>query len=213
MSEAPARPAARSLRRQLMAPLVWVWVWGLGTLAAGLAAYWIASASANAAFDRGLQDEASALAARISWTDRGPLLDVSRQAMELISWDSTERNSFVVLDDRGRVMAGDDQVPRPDVRHHSFAKPLLFDAQDRDGEALRGAMFSVASPMLDRSVSIVVVETLHKRRRLVRDVLLALALPLLAVGGAEPGAAGLGHTARLAAAARGRAGGGPARRQ
>lgn len=181
MSAVPARPAAPSLRRQLMAPLVWVW--GLGTLAAGLAAYWIASASANAAFDRGLQDEASALAARISWTDRGPLLDVSRQAMELISWDSTERNSFVVLDDKGRVMAGDAQVPRPDVRHHSFAKPLLFEAEDREGEPLRGAMFSVASPMLDRSVSIVVVETLHKRRRLVRDVLLALALPLLAVGG------------------------------
>lgn len=174
----PRRP--RSLRRQLLAPLVWTW--GLGTLAAGVAAYWIASASADAAFDRGLQDETSALAAKMVWTDRGPWLDISRQTLELLTWDNTERNSFVVLDEAGHVLAGDNQVPRPELRHHSFARPVLFDADYR-GEAVRGALFSLTSPMLDRSVSIVVVETRNKRTRLVRDVLLALAAPLLGLGG------------------------------
>lgn len=169
---------SRSLRRQLLAPLLWIWLLGLG--AAALGAYLLATASADAAFDRGLQDASSALAAKIVWTDRGPMLDTSRQALELLAWDSTERNAYAVLDEGGAVLAGDARVPRPPLRHHSFARPLLFDA-DFDGEAVRGAMFSVSSPMLDHSVSIVVVETRNKRRRLVRDVLLAMALPTVAI--------------------------------
>jgi len=174
----PARPP--SLRRQLLAPLVWIWALGIVLAAAG--AYGLASSSANAAFDRGLQDETSALAAKMAWTDRGPLLDMSPQTLELLTWDSTERNNFVVLDESGRVLAGDGEVPRPELRHHSFAKPLLFDGQFQ-GQAVRGAMFSLTSPMLDRSVSIIVIETRGKRQRLVRDVLVAMALPTLALGG------------------------------
>ncbi len=170
---------AASLRRQLLAPLGWIWL--LGMLLAALGAYVLASRSANAAFDRSLQDQARALATKIVWTDRGPLLDMSRQALELFSWDSTERNSFVVLDERGQALAGDASVPRPELRHHSFEKPLLFDGTHH-GDTVRGAFFSLSSPMLDRTVSIAVVETRHKRARLVRDVLVAMALPTLALG-------------------------------
>lgn len=174
-----AAPRPVSLRRQLLRPLVWIWLFGLAVAAAG--AWWLATASANIAFDRGLQDQAAALAGKVLWTDRGPLLDVSRQVLELPTWDSGERNSFVVLDETGRVLAGDDRVPRPELRHDSFARPRLFDA-DFNGQAVRGAQFTVMSPMLDRPVSIVVVETRDKRAQLVRDVLLAMALPTLAIG-------------------------------
>lgn len=170
---------ASSLRRQLLTPLLWIWL--LGMSAAALGAYGLSRSSANAAFDRSLQDEAGALAAKIIWTDRGPLLDMSRQTLELLTWDSTERNSFALLDERGHVLAGESGLPRPDLRHNSFAHPVLFDGA-MDGEPVRGAMFSLTSPMLDRSVSIVVVETRHKRDRLVRDVLMAMALPTLALG-------------------------------
>ncbi len=172
----PRRPL--SLRRQLLVPLAWIWLLGLGAVLAG--AFWLASVSANAAFDRGLQDETAALAAKLVWTDRGPLLDISRQAMELLNWDHETPNRFVVLDEAGHVLAGDADVPRPDLRHQSFAQPQLFDAEFQ-GERVRGAQFSVNSPMLDRSVTIIKVEASHKRGRLVRDVLLALAMPTLAI--------------------------------
>lgn len=171
-----ARPP--SLRRQLLGPLAWIW--GLGLLSAAAGAVWLATASANAAFDRGLQDETAALAARVVWTDRGPLLDVSRQAMETMGWDSEGRNSFALLDESGRVLAGDSAVPRPELRHPSFSRPVLFDAEFR-GDKVRGAQFSLSSPMLDRSVSVITMESRHKRERLVRDVLLAMVLPTLAI--------------------------------
>lgn len=178
MSRQPEARRPLSLRRQLLLPLAWIWLLGLVAAVAG--ASWLANASANSAFDRGLQDETVALAAKLVWSDRGPLLDISRQAMELLNWDGETPNSFVLLDEAGRVLAGDALVPRPQLRHQSFAQPQLFDAQFR-GQSVRGAQFSVSSPMLDRSVTIIKVEAGQKRGRLVRDMLLAMAVPTLVI--------------------------------
>jgi two-component system sensor histidine kinase TctE len=175
------RPEPRrvlSLRRQLLLPLAWIWLLGLVAAVAG--ASWLANASANSAFDRGLQDETAALAAKLVWTDRGPLLDISRQAMELSNWDGETPNRFVLLDESGRVLAGDAAVPRPALRDQSFGQPQLFDAQFQ-GQRVRGAQFSVSSPMLDRSVTLIKVETGHKRGRLQRDMLLAMAAPTVVI--------------------------------
>jgi two-component system sensor histidine kinase TctE len=170
-----------SLRRQLLRPLVWIWL--LGMLAASGGAYLLARSSANHAFDRGLQDAASALATKVTWSDRGPLLDLSRQFMELLTWDRTDYVRFAMTDADGNVLAGDSSVPMPSARDRraSFAQPTLFDAQ-WGGEPARGAVFSVTSPMLDRSVSIIVIETTHKRAGLVRDIQLGMVMPTLALG-------------------------------
>ena len=100
VAEAPVH--GPSLRRQLLQPLFWVWLLGMAVAVAG--ALILARAAANAAFDRGLQDEATALAAKVVWTDRGPLLDLSRQAMELITWDRADRNAFAMVDADGNVL-------------------------------------------------------------------------------------------------------------
>jgi two-component system sensor histidine kinase TctE len=160
-----------------------LWSWGLGLLAAVIGAYWLARSSANQAFDRGLQDEVSALAAKVTWSDRGPLLDLSRQAMELVTWDRDDRNGYAMVDSEGNALAGDSHVPVPNarLRKASFAQPRLFDGEF-DGEPVRGAIFSVGSPMLDRSVSVIVVETKNKRAVLMRDLQLSIVLPALALG-------------------------------
>jgi two-component system, OmpR family, sensor histidine kinase TctE len=170
-----------SVRRALLRPLLWSW--GIGLLAAVIGAYWLARTSANLAFDRGLQDEASALAAKVTWSDRGPLLDLSRQAMELVTWDRDDRNGFVMVDVDGEPLAGDAHVPLPGLplRRASFEQPRVFDAK-LDGEPVRGAVFSVSSPMLDRSVSVIVVETKNKRTVLMRDLQLSIVLPALVLG-------------------------------
>ena len=173
--------AGPSVRRALLRPLLWSW--GVGLLAAVIGAYWLARSSANQAFDRGLQDEDSALAAKVTWSDRGPLLDLSRQAMELVTWDRDDRNGYAMVDSEGNSLAGDSHVPVPSarLRRASFAQPRLFDAEF-DGEAVRGAIFSVSSPMLDRSVSVIVVQTKNKRAVLMRDLQLSIVLPALALG-------------------------------
>lgn len=179
--EALATRHGPSIRRALLRPLLWSW--GVGLVVALVGAYWLARTSANRAFDRGLQDEASALAARIMWTDRGPLLDVSRQAMELVTWDRDDRNGFAIVDADGNALAGDVSVPVPParLRRRSLAQPLLFDAEFA-GLPVRGAVFSVSSPMLDRSVSVIVVETKNKRAELMRDLQLSIVVPALALG-------------------------------
>ncbi len=168
-----------SLARRLLVPLAWIWLVGLATAAAG--AIVVARDAAQRAFDRSLRDEASAIAARVMWSDRGPLLDVSRQTLELLAWDSQDRNGFVMVDIEGTPLAGDGRVPAPRFDPASLQQPLLFDARF-EGEPVRGAVFSVTSPMIDRTVSIVVVETTTKRAALVRDVQIAVLLPALALG-------------------------------
>jgi two-component system sensor histidine kinase TctE len=168
-----------SLRRQLLQPLFWVWLLGMAVAVAG--ALILARAAANAAFDRGLQDEATALAAKVVWTDRGPLLDLSRQAMELITWDRADRNAFAMVDADGNVLAGDGQVPVPSWHRRSTQQPTVFDDLYA-GEPVRGVVFSVMSPMLDRVVSIIVVESTSKRAAATRDIQIGIVLPSLALG-------------------------------
>ncbi len=176
-----AAAAPPTLARRLLRPLAWIWL--VGIVAATLGAYTLARNAANAAFDKSLQDEASALAAKVTWSDRGPLLDVSRQTLELLTWDSEDRNAFVMVDVEGTPLAGDSTVPlpKPPEQEGSLQSPVLFNASYQ-GEAVRGAIFSVTSPMIDRRVSIVVVETKRKRTILTRDLQLAIVLPALALG-------------------------------
>lgn len=168
-----------SLRAQLLKPLLWIWL--VGGVLAGAGAYQLARSSVDDAFDRGLQDQASALAAKVVWTDRGPLLDVTRQAMEILTWDRDDRIAFAMQDVEGNMLAGDILVPAPVERERAFAAPVLFDGVYR-GEPVRGAVFSIKSPMLDRTVSIVVVETTGKRAQLQRRILLGVLLPGLGLG-------------------------------
>lgn len=182
--DAVATPARHgpSLRSRLLWPLLWGWA--VGVVGAGLGALVLARSAANTAFDRGLQDEASALVAKVTWSDRGPLLDATRQSLELLTWDSDDRNAFAMFDIDGQPLAGDAKVPFPpdDARGGSTERPVLFDSEF-EGESVRGAVFTATSPMLDRRVHIVVVETRRKREGVVRDLQLATVLPLLLLGG------------------------------
>jgi two-component system sensor histidine kinase TctE len=174
-----AGPSSTSLARRLLLPLAWIWLVGIVLATAG--AFYLAREAANSAFDKSLQDEAAALATKVTWSDRGPLLDVSRQTLELLTWDSSGRNGFVMVDIEGAALAGDDRVPVPLNREGSHQRPMLFNG-DYQGEPVRGAVFSVTSPMIDRTVSIIVVETQRKRAELTRDLQLAIVLPALALG-------------------------------
>jgi len=165
-----------SLRTQLLRPLLWIWLVG-GTLAV-IGAFELARDSVNDAFDRGLQDQASALAARVQWSEQGPLLDVGAQAARAMGWDQEDRLAFAMQDTAGSMLAGDElvPVPAPAQRERAYAAPVLFDGRFR-GRPVRGAVYSLRSPGLEHSVSIVVIETGPKRALLLRRLLLSVLLP------------------------------------
>jgi two-component system, OmpR family, sensor histidine kinase TctE len=168
-----------SLRRQLLGPLMWVWV-AVALIAAG-GAYQLAQFAGDTAYDQTLQDEAGAIATQVYWTDRGPLLELSIQAQQLLARDSEDRNAFMVIDTMGQILAGTANLPMPDDFRESFNAPQLFDATYL-GEPVRGAIYSIRSPMLDQEVSIVVVETRRRRQELEREIQLAVLLPTVALG-------------------------------
>lgn len=170
-----------SLRSQLLGPLMWAWL--LGAVLAVVGAFELARYAGNAAYDRTLQDEAGAIATQINWTDRGPLLELSTQAQQLLARHSSDRNAYMVADGEGRILSGVGDLPLPGPRDidESFERPVVFDATYL-GEPVRGAMYSIRSPMLDQHVSIVVVETRRKRGELIQDVLLAILVPTLVLG-------------------------------
>ncbi|HWP17686.1 MAG TPA: sensor histidine kinase [Burkholderiaceae bacterium] len=168
-----------SLRSQLLGPLLWAWL--LGSALAIVGAFQVARYAGDAAYDRTLQDEAGAIATQINWTDRGPLLELSTQAQQLLARHSEDRNAYMVSDAEGRILSGVGDLPMSREVDESFERPVLFDAVYL-GEPVRGAMYSIRSPMLDQYVSIVVVETRRKRTELIQDVLLAILLPTLMLG-------------------------------
>lgn len=170
----------RSLRRQLLGPLIWIWL--LGMVVAAYGAFRLARYAGDTAYDRSLQDEAGAIATQIYWTDRGPLLELSLQAQQLLARRSEDRNAFMVTDAEGRILAGtgDLQVPQQHLAE-SFEQPVVFDTAYQ-GEPMRGALYSIRSPMLDQVASILVVETRRKRSALVQEVLLAILFPTVALG-------------------------------
>lgn len=173
------RTANPSLRRQLLGPLMWVWV--AVALIAAWGAYRLAQFAGDTAYDQTLQDETGAIATQVYWTDRGPLLELSIQAQQLLARDSEDRNAFMVIDTMGQILAGTANLPMPEDFKASFEAPQLFDASYL-GEPVRGAIYSIRSPMLDQEVSIVVVETRRRRQELEREIQLAVLLPTVALG-------------------------------
>src|SRR5688500_4497779 len=129
-----------SLRSQLLGPLLWVWL--LGVLLAAYGAFRLASYAGDTAYDRSLQDEAGAIATQIYWTDRGPLLELSTQAQQLLARHSSDRNAFMVTDADGHILAGVGDLPMPQDRSDSFDRPQVFDAVYAQ-EPVRGAMYSI----------------------------------------------------------------------
>lgn len=171
--------AGRSLRAQLLGPLMWMWL--VVALVAAWGAYKLAQFAGDTAYDQTLQDEAGAIATQVYWTDRGPLLELSVQAQQLLARDSADRNAYMVIDEMGHILAGSGDLPMPENIDASFTQPQLFDASYL-GEPVRGAVYSIRSPMLDRVVSIVVVETRRRRQQLEREIQVAVLLPTVALG-------------------------------
>jgi two-component system sensor histidine kinase TctE len=180
MSDAPA--AATSLRRQLLIFLSGSLI--VMIVGATLVTYWVALSSANDAYDRSLLDPVLDIADNIRNDGSGARVDLPRKALEALVYDQLDTVIFQVRSERGELVDGAAELPAPPAT--APGEHLFFDG------SYRGAPIRVAALHAANGFIVQVGETLNKRNRLVREILLAELVPALLVAAASIALAWLG---------------------
>ncbi len=183
--------AERSIRRLLLgwlvAPVAIV------LIASGVAGYGTALTIASEAYDRGLLDPALALAERLSAADGPVALDLPAVASEMLRVDATDRVYFAVSA-RGELLGGQAELPAPPVLPEPGA-PVFYDGTV-GSDPVRVAAILV--PFAEGPVLVQVAETLVKRHRLVRQLLVTNAALEIAFFGVALAVVWIGVTRGLA---------------
>ncbi len=170
-----------SLRRKLVAPLLWLWV--VSALLAALAAFWLTGRSAQVAFDRVLKDDALALGSQVRWEGDGPHFLADSKVASSLVYDSFAPSHFLVRSSAGYLLAGnaDLQMP-PAVENSTLARePVFYDSNSPWGR-LRMVAVQMRHPLFPQAVWIVVGESLLKRQQLTEELAKAIFLPAAVLG-------------------------------
>jgi len=153
-----------SIRRQLLFFLTVSAV--VMVLGVAVVTYFVALSSANNAYDRSLLDPAFDIADNVRLDVTGAHVDLPQKALEALVYDKADKVIFQVRSQSGTIIDGVPDLPAPplvEVGQHVF-----FDAI-HDGEKIRVA--ALRSPT---GVVVQIGETLHKRNRLVGEILLSV---------------------------------------
>jgi two-component system, OmpR family, sensor histidine kinase TctE len=171
--------APTSIRRRLLVFLSGALL--LVIVSAGIVTYWVAVRSANDAYDRSLLDPALDIVDNIRIDATGASVDLPQKALEVLVYDHLDTVIFQVRSERDEVIDGDADLPAP---------PAMAPGEHRffDG-AHRGEMIRLVGYRAPNGYVVQVGETLHKRDRLVREILLAELVPTLLIAAASIGLA------------------------
>ena len=173
----PVTRSGRSLRAQLLRwvvpPVLFVILISAG------AAYTLALRFATEAYDTALFDAARSLAQQLTFHPDGKVtLTLPRIAREILVSDPYDRIFFRVIADSDQTIAGDEWLPlragtRPGVEGVQF-----YDAEVA-GLPVRVGAYVVHDQATGASVTTLFAETLAKRERLSRQLLLTVLVPLV----------------------------------
>jgi two-component system, OmpR family, sensor histidine kinase TctE len=172
MSDAAPRPT--SIRRRLLIFLTSSAV--LMVSCAAVATFWVALHLANSAYDRGLLDPAFDIADNVRLDTAGAHVDLPEKALEALTFDQVDKVIFQVRSRENAIIDGVLDLPPPPEfgsgQHQFFNGTYL-------GEEIRVAALQSAS-----GIVVQVGETLHKRNRLVGEILVAelVATAVVALG-------------------------------
>jgi two-component system, OmpR family, sensor histidine kinase TctE len=174
----PAMMRDRSLRghllRLLLLPVA-------GILAvSSIAAYYLALDPATEAHDASLTDAGLALAERIRSSGGVTTLDLPVAAEQVLRTDKYDKIYYLVRDPAGRPIAGDAGIPLPPGEARPQGGSVFYEAIFRE-DKVRAT--TLRAPCAGEICTIIVAETMHKRDRLVKEILLGSVLPqaLLAI--------------------------------
>lgn len=160
----------RLLARWLIGPLT-----GLIILS-GIPAYLTAISAAQDAYDSALLDPALAIASHLRVVDDQIEIGLPVIALDALRIDSVDRMFFQVLGPENQRIAGNAAIPLPPS---GLASDHGYYQADIEGEHVRVAALSV--PHGHGRILVQVAETLIKRERLVKELLLSTLVPELSV--------------------------------
>lgn len=175
-------PRLPSIRRRLLIFLIG----SLLLMVSGTAVvtYWVALRSANNAYDRSLLDTADDIADNVRSDATGVHLDLPQKALEALVYDQVDKITYQVRSPANAIIAGaGDLSPPPDFASEPH---IFFDGTYRDEE------IRVVALRMPNGVVIQLAETLHKRNRLIGEILVAELLPSLLIASCSIALAWLG---------------------
>lgn len=176
MSEVEATPPKRgSLRAGLLRRLTIVLA--LLMLVSGVSAYWNGRTAADTAYDRTLLASARAIAAGLVASDGQLRANVPYVALDTFAYDSAGRIYYQVLDIRGRLVSGYENLPEPPPgtpRTDDYPALARFYDGEYEGQGVRlvSLLQPVTEPGHNGMAEIRVAETQGARERMARDLLI-----------------------------------------
>jgi two-component system, OmpR family, sensor histidine kinase TctE len=172
MSETAPKPY--SIRRQLLLFLISSAV--LMVSAAAAVTYFVALRATNNAYDRSLLDPAFDIADNVRLDISGAHVDLPQKALEALVYDQVDKVIFQVRSREDAIVDGvPDLPPPPDV---SPGQHLFFNA------VYHGEKIRVAALRSTAGFVVQIGETLHKRNRLIGEILVSelISTALIALG-------------------------------
>jgi two-component system sensor histidine kinase TctE len=173
----PARVEQRSLFGEILdwmfAPLLLLWPLSVAVT------FLVARSLADAPFDRALVDRTEALAQQVQLsTDRSAVV-LPRAARDFLEADDLDANYFQVIGPRGRLAAGEAELPRPGL--YDFPQPGVVKLRTAN---FRGTDVRIGYVFLDAmagdevgAVLVQLAETLDKRTRLANEIIKGVIFP------------------------------------
>ena len=173
MSSDPPRPG--SIRRRLLVFLISSLV--LMVAGAAIVTYSVAWRSANNAYDRSLLDPAFDIADNVSIDVHGAHVDLPQKALEALVYDQVDKVIFQVRSPANAIIDGVADLPAPpEFASEQF---IFFDSSYR-GEKIRVVALRASNGFI-----VQVGESLHKRNRLVGEMLATGLVPAVLIAGAS----------------------------
>ena len=169
MSKASRPP---SIRRRLLLFLIGSLLLVLS--GAALVTYLVAVNAANNAYDRSLLDPVLDIADNVKVDAAGAHLDLPQKALEALVYDQVDKVIYQIRSPYDTIIDGDGDLPPPPP---SKAGEHVFFDSTYGGDRIRVAALRTAS-----GFAIQVGETLHKRNRLVGEILFAELASTLIIG-------------------------------
>ncbi|TXL68478.1 sensor histidine kinase [Zeimonas arvi] len=181
---ATRRGAARSTEQRslfgeildwMFAPLLLLWPLSIAVT------FLVARSLADAPFDRSLHDRAIVLAQQVrNAPESDPREALERAARELFDREAEGQYYFQIVDERGTLLAGDRDFPRPRLYDFPDASRVKIRNLVIDGDEVRAAYTYIGVPRADDAeaqVLVQVAETLEQRGVLANEIIKGVILP------------------------------------
>jgi two-component system, OmpR family, sensor histidine kinase TctE len=169
------KPQNIQLRNKLLARVLVPMAIVMGI--SGVIGYYQAKNFVNASYDRSLLEEARGLAEQVQVSGTDVLLDMPAVVDEILRADSTDHIYYQIRIVGGEVVAGDTVLPAPP---DNVQRAVYYDTLVQ-GEPVRVVAIPRSPATPDSPIVVQFAETLHKRKVLANEIVVAVIAPQLAL--------------------------------